>query len=136
MGRSLMARLLPLLLAGLLAGCATAPAGATPDLLTLYDELVEARQHGFSCYPAAYRGGPGDPRIEALGERLGQRQRRVRERLVARFGAARIDEIENAIVEQEHYIYYTRCDLDDTARARKRYGRLVRAMERQVGLGE
>lgn len=124
-----------ILLGFLLAGCVTAPGLRAADPLTLYGAAYATGAYGFSCYPAAYRGGPGEPRIERMREALRDRRLRVRERLITQYGEAGIDEIERAHQEAERGIYRSpECDLDDTARARERYRHLLQRLEGRLGL--
>ena len=114
----------------LLAGCAAARERATADPLALYGDAYATGGYGFSCFPARYRGGPGDPRIERLREALRARRLRVRERLAARYGEARLAEIEREADAVEDGVYRTGCDLDDTAHARTRYLHMLERLER------
>ena len=135
MGRTRKMRHFPMLVASLLAGCATATSQRAADPLILYSSAYATGAYGFSCYPAQYRGGPGEPRIERMREALRDRRLRVRERLIAQYGEARIEEIERAYAEEERGVYRSPgCDLDDTARARERYRHLLQRLEGRLGL--
>lgn len=119
------------LLSCALSACAAGSGriGAGVDTLDLYAEAYGAGALGFSCYPALSVGGPGDPLYERLRHALRERRLRVRAVLVAEFGAERVEEIERASDEQEHGVFRTGCDLEETERARLRYRRLLRALE-------
>jgi hypothetical protein len=114
-----------------LAACASGNGriGAGVDTLDLYADAYGWGALGFSCYPALYVGGPGDPQYERLRHTLRERRLRIRAVLVAEFGAERVDEIERVSDEQEHGVYRTGCDLDETARARLKYRRFLHALE-------
>ena len=104
-------------------------AGAGVDTLDLYADAYASAGLGFSCTPPLHEGGPSDPHYDFMRRALRERRFRVRERLVAEFGAARIDELERTADEQEHGVYRTGCDLDETARARTWYQRVLHELE-------
>jgi hypothetical protein len=124
------------LAASVLSGCLAGHAriGTGVDTLALYGEAYATGAVGFSCTPAVYPGGPGDPRYERMRHELRDRRLRVKERLALDVGVAAIEKIEREQDEQEHGIYRTGCDVQETDEARFRYRTLLSELERRTGL--
>ena len=122
---------LVLLLAGILAvGPAAARTDERRDVLDLYGDAYSAARLGFSCTPAAVPNGPSVPDYERMRLALARRLERVAERLSILTDRSRIDAIEREIAEQESGVWRTGgCDLEETRRARLRYGRILRRLE-------
>jgi hypothetical protein len=132
--------LAPLLFLGLLAGAAPnrgGPARALAEhesmpLLDLYRVAYGWGSVAFSCTPASYAGGPELPGYRSMRRKLLARRMRVRDRLVAAYGAEPVEEIERSRDEEEHGIYRTGCDEDASPRGRARYTRLIELLERRT----
>jgi hypothetical protein len=125
---------LVLLLAGILAaGPAAAREPERRDVLDLYGDAYSAARLGFSCTPAAVPNGPSVPDYERMRLALARRLERVAERLSVLSGRSRIDAIEREIAGQETGVWRTGgCDLEQTRRARLRYGRILRRLEKRL----
>ena len=106
------------------------------ELVSLYREAWSKASYGFSCVPAAYPGGPIAPRYERLRERLKKRRLRVREQIGQRVGTAYIQRLEDDMQRELDAVaaeVHVSCAPEDTARARRRYARLLAKLEKRLG---
>jgi hypothetical protein len=117
------------LVLGLAAGGAEAKAGGRPDPFELYADAFSSSRIGFSCTPAAVPNGPAVPDYDRMRRALARRLGRVAERLSILTDPSRIDALEQEIVDEEHGVYRTGCDLEETRQARLHYGRVLRQLE-------
>lgn len=119
----------------LAAGASGSTAKPSPPALELYSDLIFLRGAGFSCMRATRPGGPGHPRDERLRDATGRIQQAIRAELVRREGEERVEAVEAADRDGRQGSWTSGpCSVTDADRARQRYRRMLRTLQKRLGI--
>ena len=117
------------------AGANGSTAKPPAPVLDLYSDLIVLRGAGFSCMRATRPGGPVHLRDERLNVATSRIQQAIRAELVRREGEERVAAVEAADREGKSGSWTSgRCSVTEADRARDRYRRVLRVLQRRLGL--